>query len=96
MLQNIHRLCPIAYIYAYNCYSAQARLFVIGGKELSSKEGTTQGDPPSMAYYGLGQLPMMFKISESTTNEASKAKHIDYVDDLPGAGKLRGLRCWFD
>ena len=51
MLENILRLCPIAYIYAYNCYAPHDRLFVVGGKELKSKEGTTQGDPVSMAFY---------------------------------------------
>ena len=34
MLENISRLCPIAYVYAYNCYAPHARLFVFGGKEL--------------------------------------------------------------
>ena len=31
MLQNIQRLCPIAYTYAFNCYAPHARLFVIWG-----------------------------------------------------------------
>ena len=35
VLENIRRLCPIAYVYAYNCYAAQARLFVICGKEIA-------------------------------------------------------------
>ena len=34
MLKNIARICPIAYVYAYNCYSIHARLFVLGGAEL--------------------------------------------------------------
>ena len=40
MLENIRRICPIVYIYAYNCYSVHARLFIAGGKEIRSKEGT--------------------------------------------------------
>ena len=48
---NISRLCPIAYVYAYNCYAPHACLFVVGGKELKSKEATTQGDPVSMGFY---------------------------------------------
>ena len=62
MLENISRLCPIAYVYAYNCYAPHARLFVVGGKELKSKEGTTQGDPVSMGFYGLGLIPLLSKI----------------------------------
>ena len=50
MLENIRRICPIVYIYAYNCYSVHARLFISGGKEIRSKEGTTQGDPPAMLW----------------------------------------------
>ena len=44
-LQNIRILCPIIAIYAINTYKQPARLFVIGGKEIESAEGTTQGDP---------------------------------------------------
>ena len=62
MLENISRLCPIAYVYAYNCYTPHARLFIVGGRELRSKEGTTQGDPVSMALYGLGLIPLLSKI----------------------------------
>ena len=34
--------------YAVNAYRAPARLIVIGGEELLSSEGTTQGDPLAM------------------------------------------------
>ena len=96
MLENIRRLCPIAYVYAYNCYAAQARLFVIGGKEIASKEGTTQGDPPSMAFYAIGLTPMLSKISETRHATTNRAKHVAYADDLTGGGKLDSLRSWFD
>ena len=56
MLENIRRTCPIVYIYAYNCYSVHVRLFIIGGEEIKSKEGTTQGDPPAVTLYGLGLI----------------------------------------
>ena len=49
MLHNIGRICPIIYLFALNCYQPHARLFIIGGKEIKSKEGTTQGDPIAMA-----------------------------------------------
>ena len=32
MLQNISRICPVAYTYEYNCYAVHARLFLTGGK----------------------------------------------------------------
>ena len=63
MLKNIERICPISYIYAYNCYAPHARLFVVGGKEIRSMEGTSQGDPPSMAFYAIGLLPLIWCLS---------------------------------
>ena len=68
MLENISRICPIVYTYAYNCYAVHARLFVLGGGELRSKEGTTQGDPPSMAFYALGSLPLLWCLTGQDTN----------------------------
>ena len=43
-LHNISIICPEIATYVTNCYQKPARLFVIGGIELSSEEGTTQGD----------------------------------------------------
>jgi len=45
LLHNVQVLCPIFSTYVINCYRVPARLFVIGGIELKSNEGTTQGDP---------------------------------------------------
>ena len=47
MLHNIQYLCPAMSTYLRNCYSTPSRLFVAGGEEISSAEGTTQGDPSS-------------------------------------------------
>ena len=52
-LHNILVTCPIIAPYAINTYRNPARLFVVGGHELLSAEGTTQGDPVSMAFYGI-------------------------------------------
>ena len=95
MLANIQRICPIVYIYAYNCYSVNARLFVVGGKELTSREGSTQGDPPSMVYYAIGLLPLMRELS-TPTEQTPPPKHAAFADDLTGGGKLINLRSWFD
>ena len=92
MLENISRICPIAYTYAYNCYSIHARLFVLGGGELRSKEGTTQGDPPSMAFYALGSLPLIWCLADHEKDTSQVA----YADDLTGGGKLPNLRRWLD
>jgi len=92
MLKNIERICPAAYLYAYNCYATHARLFVLGGKEIRSMEGTTQGDPPSMAFYAIGLLPLIWCLAESN----DPAKQVAYADDLTGGGKLSQLKRWLD
>ena len=42
---NIRVLCPLIATYVTNTYRVPACLFVVGGSELKSAEGTTQGDP---------------------------------------------------
>ena len=59
MLHNIEILCPFISCFASNCYTHPSRLFVIGGEELSSSEGTTQGDPLSMPLYALAITPLI-------------------------------------
>ena len=49
LLHNIKYLCPPMATYLSNCYRTPARLFVTGGKELLSAEGTTQGCPMAMS-----------------------------------------------
>ena len=87
MLENILRLCPIAYVYASNCYAPHARLFVVGGRELKSKERTTQVDPVSMRFYGLGLIPLPSKIKDDDVSQQSK--HVAYADESTGGGRLR-------
>ena len=48
-LHNTGILCPTMVAYAINTYRLPSRLFIVGGQELKSSEGTTQGDPLSMA-----------------------------------------------
>ena len=54
-LHNTRVLCPISttVTYAINTYRRPARLFIIGGQELKSAEGTTQGDPLAMSMYAI-------------------------------------------
>ena len=41
MLHNISVIYPIISAYISNCYNTTARLFIIGGTKILSKEGTT-------------------------------------------------------
>ena len=87
MLHNIMRLCPSFATCVLNCYRGDAELFV-GGETLQSTEGTTQGDPLSMAIYALGTLPLIRKAAAAATQAW-------FADDASAGDRLVNLRSWF-
>ena len=58
-LHNIQISCKEISLYLINTYRSPSRLFVCGGGELLSQEGTTQGDPLAMPWYSLNTTLMM-------------------------------------
>ena len=94
LLHNIRYLCPALSTYIRNCYGSPARLFLAGGYEIASAEGTTQGDPTAMPGYGIGILPLLDFIKPEV--EPEKMKHVAYADDLGGGSRLENLRAWWD
>ena len=61
-LHNIRFICPEFATVLINWYRRPARLFVAGGVELSSEEGTTQGCPCAMQMYALAVLPLINRL----------------------------------
>ena len=59
MSSCIMLLFPAIAIYVKNCYSLHSRLFIIGGNEIRSCEGTTQGDTIAMAVYAVAIIPVI-------------------------------------
>ena len=96
MLHNIRYLCPPMATYMRNCYGIPARLFVAGGVEIQSAEGTTQGDPIAMPAYGIGILPLLSVIKPAEEGDRRRMKHVAYADDLAGGSKLKKIREWWD
>ena len=94
LLHNIQYLCPPMATYINNCYQKPSRLFIAGGKELMSSEGTTQGDPSAMPSYGIGILPYLAMIRPD--QETGLLKQLAYADDIGGSAKLAILREWWD
>ena len=94
-LHNIDISCPAISIYIYNCYVVPARLFIIGGKEIPSTEGTTHGDPTAMATYALGLTPMMDSLLLDIS-EPNRPKMAVFADDLTVAGKLTQIKTWWE
>ena len=92
LLHNIQYLCPNMATYIRNCYWRPSRLFVTGGAELKSSEGTTQGDPLAMATYGIGILPLL----TAAQKDGHQTKRVAFADDLAGTKKLQNLLVWWN
>ena len=76
-----------------NTYRAPVRMIVVGSGEISSTEGTTQGDHPlAMAMYPFAILPLIHKPKSISPN----VKQVWYADDATGAGTCEGLRQWWE
>ena len=56
-LHNISILCPALSTILQNTYGGTSDLYV-GGEDLASDEGTTQGDPLAMSMYVIGTMPL--------------------------------------
>ena len=71
-------------------------LFIVGGTEIESKEWATQGDPVSMAIYGIGVTPLINMLVDILSNEYSaNVNVVAYRDDFSAAGNLQHLRRWW-
>ena len=90
-LHNIRVLCPSIATYAINTYREPARLFIVGGQELRSSEGTTQGDPLAMSLYASSLQPLITRLQVK-----SAASQCCYADDATGCGSLGDVKTWWD
>ena len=95
-LHNVSIICPPISTYVQNCYSVHSRLFIIGGGEIKSTEGTTQGDPIAMAVYAIATIPLILMIVEITCHADNTTKTAAYADDITAAGKIIQLKHWWD
>ena len=91
-LHNVQYSCPALSTCLKNCYSQPTRLFVSGGGELSSSEGTTQGDPLAMPFYALATVPLIKTLQQ----DHPLVRQTWLADDSAAAGRLRELRRWWD
>ena len=100
LLHNITNVCPPMAFCSRNCCSVPSRLFVLGGTEISSSEGTTQGDSLAMPVYARGITPILELIKPPGTESDVAMKHVAVADDLRGGGRGAGnlitLRRWWD
>ena len=85
-LHNISILCPALSMVLHNTYGAPTRLFVTGQGEISSRDGTTQGDPLALSIYVVVPL-MRFSVPD--------ASYVWFADDATAVGPAFALLEWW-
>ena len=86
-MHNIRITCKEIAIYINNTYWSSSRLFINGGGEILSQEGTTQGDPLAMPWYAINTVHMITSLRASTP----QVKHVSLADDSAGGGSIESL-----
>ena len=67
-------------------------MFISGGQEISSMEGTTQGQALAMPWYSMNTVTIIQRFNNLDAN----IKQIWLADDAAGGGKIQSLRNWYD
>ncbi len=97
-LHNIRVRCPRLSQFLLNLYRIPIRLFV-GGTEILSYEGTTQGDPLGSAMYAIATAPLILALSGQGTAslrgppEALELPTASCLDD--DRGRAFAIQVWF-
>ena len=89
-LWNARILWPRCSRFFFNTYRGYAPLIVAGTTELLfSSEGTTQGDPLAMSFYGVSLMPLIESLKD-------RPKYLQtwYADDSGALGALENLVEW--
>ena len=86
-LHNVPILCPALGQVFKNTYKSPSRLFVTGGGEILSREGTCQGDPLAMAIYAVAIMLLINSLSTQCPNTTQ----IWYADDDSAAGTVSNV-----
>ena len=76
-MHNIRITCKEVASYIINSYRSPSRLFISGGGEILSQEGTTQGDPLAMPWYAINTVHMIHSLRASTP----QVKQVWLADD---------------
>ena len=90
-LENVPKICPALGRVFTNTYRDDIRLFVAGGGELASREGTCQGDPLAMGIYAVAIMPLI-KHLEQACPEVTQSW---YADDDSAVGSVSTLRSYW-
>ena len=91
-LHNIKVICPMISTFLINSYRKPSRLFITGGFEILSQEGTTQGDPLAMPWYSLNTTTIIHQLRI----HIPEIKQVWLADDATSAGKVSKLHEWYN
>ena len=91
-LHNMRFICLALATVLSNTYWSPTRMFISGRGEVSSIEGTMQGDPLGMAMYALAVVPIINKLY----TWEHKSGGMWFADDATAASTCQWLRAWFD
>ena len=83
-LHNIQITCKEMPLYIINTYRSPSRLYICGGGEIFSQEGTTQGNPLAMPWYSVNTSIMIQSLRTSTPG----VKQVWLADDSAGGGQI--------
>ena len=75
---SVKFICPAMAVYTNNCYCTQSPLFVQGGKEISSAEGTTQDDSIAMPLYAIDIALLLQMIKP---DDAEDVRDVAFADN---------------
>ena len=90
-LHNIQVTFKEKLLYIINTYRSPLRLFICGGGEILSQEGTTQGDPLALLWYSVNTSIMIQSLRTSTPG----VKQVWLTDDSAGGGRIVPLYNWY-
>ena len=91
-LHNMSFICPTLATVLSNTYQSPIRMFISGGGEVLSSEGTTQGYPLGMAMCALAVVPLINKLQELHGNTSQ----VWFADDATAASSCQRLHAWWD
>ena len=92
MLHNLKFICPIIANNIINCYATPLRLFIVGGGQILSSEGTNQGHPTVMGAYALSILALIKFLLEFINLNKINAKEVVFADNFSFAGSLNSIK----